>query len=423
MFGKAKKGQKQTSEAETTAAITRMQSTARRYLAVKRVQKRAKLTWQRVFDPAFKIYFWFNKINGQAQWTLPRFIDKFSDKDFKAAAVMNRTVRAYIGKMRVRRASHQRFTRFYDSTLNRFYWMDNSTEKTTWKASPWLMKQDIPMPPEDVQLHEAMIKIKELEKKLKDKDKEIKDVRKQRYDELEPKVLADRVKNASLLKRSKNMDEWSIDELSAWFTELKMEEYISFIYGNRVDGNLFINLSDEDWIDMGISNKFHTRKLQIILKSYRIRYQRKKEKIYYDEDDELLSEYAPSELSDMIHAEGKIVQESESESSEESYESEEEEIELTAEQLIEKELDDANISIEVLVPGDGRNFPMIGDIVRIRYVCFLISTGKVSYPHHCVRLLGCYIIPFFSPFIDSKFIKKWHAPTIGGVCLGYRTSH
>ena len=47
----------------------------------------------------------------------------------------------------------------------------------------------------------------------------------------------------------------------------------------RVDGLLFINLSEEEWPDMGIANKFHTRKLQLILKAYRVRYQRRKDKI------------------------------------------------------------------------------------------------------------------------------------------------
>lgn len=31
----------------------------------------------------------------------------------------------------------------------------------------------------------------------------------------------------------------------------------------------------------------------------------------------------------------------------------------------------------MLVPGDGVSFPMIGDIVRIRYVCYLVSTNKI----------------------------------------------
>lgn len=66
---------------------------------------------------------------------------------------------------------------------------------------------------------------------------------------------------------------------------------------------LFINLSEAEWTDMGITNRFHIRKLQLIMKSYRIRYQRKKDHMEVDDDDDLLSEYAPSELSAILAAE------------------------------------------------------------------------------------------------------------------------
>ena len=54
---------------------------------------------------------------------------------------------------------------------------------------------------------------------------------------------------------------------------------------------------------LGILNRFHVRKLQLVTKAFRIRYQRKKDKIVVDDADELLSEYSPSELSDIIAAE------------------------------------------------------------------------------------------------------------------------
>jgi hypothetical protein len=72
---------------------------------------------------------------------------------------------------------------------------------------------------------------------------------------------------------------------------------------SRVDGLLFINLTDDEWPDMGITNRVHVRKLQLILKAFRIRYQRKRDKIEVDEDDDVVSEISPSELSDMIMAE------------------------------------------------------------------------------------------------------------------------
>lgn len=79
-----------------------------------------------------------------------------------------------------------------------------------------------------------------------------------------------------------------------------------------MNGELFINLTEEDWEDLGIVNRFHIRKLKLILKAYYVRYQRKKDKVVVDEEDDLLSEYSPSELSDLIAQEDAAAEEEES---------------------------------------------------------------------------------------------------------------
>eukprot|EP00595_Chromulina_sp_UTEXLB2642_P003780 CAMPEP_0196765214 /NCGR_PEP_ID=MMETSP1095-20130614/7826_1 /TAXON_ID=96789 ORGANISM="Chromulina nebulosa, Strain UTEXLB2642" /NCGR_SAMPLE_ID=MMETSP1095 /ASSEMBLY_ACC=CAM_ASM_000446 /LENGTH=315 /DNA_ID=CAMNT_0042122885 /DNA_START=274 /DNA_END=1224 /DNA_ORIENTATION=- len=176
------------------------------------------------------------------------------------------------------------------------------------------------------------------------------------------------------------MDKWTIDELGAWFIELKLDEYIPFLYKNRVDGYLFVNLSDDDWTDMGITNRFHIRKLQLIMKAYRLRYQRKKDRIEVDEDDELMSEYSPSELSEIIANEDRSEgsdYDDDDEDEDDAPEGINEPAVLSLEQKEERALDDANIKIDMLVPGDAENFPMIGDIVRVRYVCTLLTSGKI----------------------------------------------
>jgi FK506-binding protein 1 len=234
------------------------------------------------------------------------------------------------------------------------------------------------MPPEDVMLFNQAEKIRELEKLLKEKDQEIRRIRKSTYEELEPKVLEDRVKSAKSLVRDKHMDEWTVDELAAWFIEMKMDHVIPFLYQNRVDGNLFVNLEDGDWPDMGITSKFHHRKLQVIMKAFRTRYEKKKNRLM--EEDEMMSEYAPSELSDYLAAED--IQEDDI--VEEEWDGEEEEVkdeivhvELTAEQVQQEALDTQNIVLETVYPGDNLNFPMTGDIVRMAYTCTLVSTGKI----------------------------------------------
>jgi hypothetical protein len=81
---------------------------------------------------------------------------------------------------------------------------------------------------------------------------------------------------------------------------------------------LFVNLSDQEWADMGIKNKFHIRKLQLIMPQYHKRYQLRQgrrergEDINADSEDDI-SEYSPSELSDMIAQEGMSDEESEEE--------------------------------------------------------------------------------------------------------------
>jgi len=82
-------------------------------------------------------------------------------------------------------------------------------------------------------LYKSYLRIQELEKKLLEKEEELKQVRVKRYDELEPEILKDKVKNAKSLVRSRHMDLWSTDQLAAWFTELKMDDYIPFLYQNR----------------------------------------------------------------------------------------------------------------------------------------------------------------------------------------------
>lgn len=357
-------------------AATKIQCLVRKFTAKRRVMRRAQNSWQRVFDPQFKLYFWFNKVNGNTQWNIPKFVTLFTDEDDKAAGNICRIVRGFIHRTRARKKVYAKYTRFYDSNVNRFYWMDNTTGQTMWKVSKWLVKQEVPLPPEDKQLFDAMAKIKELEAKLKEKEKDIKQVRRQRYEELEPQVMVDRVEKAKLLTRSKHMDDWQTDELCAWFTELKMEQYIPTLFQNRVDGYLFVNLADEDWHDLGIQSKFHTRKLQLSMKAFRTRYENRKARVG-EEDDDLISEYAPSELSDIIRAEEgykeEVEEEEEEEEEVEAYEEEIEAVELTEEQKLEKEMDEQNIHIVTKVPGDMTNYPMIGDIVRVKYVCYRVA--------------------------------------------------
>ena len=372
------KGKKDPNAKRNKAAIP-IQCLIRKFLALIKVKRVAKKTWLRVFDPAFKMYFWYKKTSGESTWVLPKYVEKFSPQDVDATRLIERMARGFVGRRRARARVYEQYTRYFDSNVNKFYWVNHGTGLTFWKASAWLVKQQVPMPPEDEMLYASYLKIRDLEKALKEKDHEIRRIRKATYEELEPKVLEDRVANAKDLVRSKQMDDWSVDELAAWFIEMKMDHVITFLYQNRVDGNLFVNLEDEDWSHMGITSKFHMRKLQVIMKAFRTRYDRKKNRIM--EDDDLMSEYAPSELSEFLAQEDI---ESDYDEDEDAWDGEDEVVEeeivhaeLSAEQLQEQEMDNNNIVLETVYPGDNQNFPMTGDICRVAYTCTLVSTQKI----------------------------------------------
>jgi hypothetical protein len=214
-------------------ATKKIQCLIRKFLARVRIRQQARSVWQRVYDPTNKRYFYFNTLDGTSRWDEPMFMKLFYDDDHEACTKIEKVVRGFVGRMRTRKLANQKYTRFYDANLNKFYWLDKTTQETTWNVTPWLQNLEIDMPPEDQMLFKSQERIRELEDMLKAKDNEIKEVRKKRFEELEPEVIKDKVKNAKSLKRSKNMDEWKTDELAAWFTELKMDEYVPFLFQNR----------------------------------------------------------------------------------------------------------------------------------------------------------------------------------------------
>ena len=308
--GKGKGKSKSASSDPKLASIVKIQCFGRRYLSKVRMKLKAEKVYVRVFDPAYKRYFWFNQNTGNSIWERPKVLPLYSPAELKAVSKIQKVIRGFIHRCRAKKLVVQKYSRYFDLETARYYWIDHSTNKTYWVVSKWLLRQNIPLPREDQQLLESHLKIKELERKLQEKDKQIKEIRKQRFEELEPEIIREKVKNARSLKRSKHMEDWSTDDLAAWLVELKMDEYTSILYSNRVDGLLFVQLNESEWRDMGITSKFHLRKLTLVMKGYKTKFERKRamKDEYDDADDDLVSEYAPSELSDLLAAEDNDVE-------------------------------------------------------------------------------------------------------------------
>jgi FK506-binding protein 1 len=57
--------------------------------------------------------------------------------------------------------------------------------------------------------------------------------------------------------------------------------------------------------------------------------------------------------------------------------SNEDEIEkMTEEQRLQRRMDEQNITIQQVMAGDSTNYPIIGDIVRVKYTVAIAATGK-----------------------------------------------
>lgn len=241
MLLRGRKNQKQTQQAKSSKSLinnrdqaaTKIQCLIRRFLARIRIRIVARKVWERVFDPMTKRYFWYNNLDGESYWKQPKFVDLYTSEDIAAAVKLEKLVRGFIGRMRARKKACGKYTRYYDAKTGKFYWYDKTTDKTSYNVSNWLVRQNIPLPAEDQLLYDSQLKIKELEEKLRQKDREIVEIRKQRYEELEPQMILDKVTAAKSLKRPKDMDEWGTDDLAAWFTQMKMDEYIPTLFKNR----------------------------------------------------------------------------------------------------------------------------------------------------------------------------------------------
>ena len=129
--------------AKRNKAAVPIQCLIRKFLAKAKVRRVARKTWMRVFDPAFKMYFWYSKTNGRSSWSLPMYVDKFSLEDEQATRLFERIVRGFIGRRRARREVYSQYTRYFDANVGRHYWVKHSTGMTFWKASNWLVKQNV----------------------------------------------------------------------------------------------------------------------------------------------------------------------------------------------------------------------------------------------------------------------------------------
>ena len=59
----------------------------------------------------------------------------------KAATQIEKIVRGFLARRRVRRIAQTKYSKYYDSKQDKFYYFNQTTNETSWTASQWLLKQ------------------------------------------------------------------------------------------------------------------------------------------------------------------------------------------------------------------------------------------------------------------------------------------
>ena len=119
--------------------------------------------------------------------------------------------------------------------------------------------------------------IERLKKEVEDAKREAYEAKTSTHAKLDKDLRLERMANALKgQKRSRHFDEWRNEHIVAWFLEMDLEEYVPAVLASKVDGLLLLNMDEDDFRELGITKRLHQRKIDIALKKYKLRYERRK---------------------------------------------------------------------------------------------------------------------------------------------------
>jgi hypothetical protein len=65
-------------------------------------------------------------------WEQPGRVELFSEQDRAAVVAIQKVVRGFVHRMRVRQLVVAKYSRFYDSGAERVFWVNKATQKSYW---------------------------------------------------------------------------------------------------------------------------------------------------------------------------------------------------------------------------------------------------------------------------------------------------
>jgi len=60
-------------------------------------------------------------------------------------------------------------------------------------------------------------------------------------------------------------NKWTPDDVIKWLTDNKYNEFIPAFQNEQIDGSMFLKLTEEDLVDMGLSNVPRHKRLRLII--------------------------------------------------------------------------------------------------------------------------------------------------------------
>uniref|UniRef100_A0A7S1TPB3 peptidylprolyl isomerase n=1 Tax=Phaeomonas parva TaxID=124430 RepID=A0A7S1TPB3_9STRA len=348
-------------------AATDIQCAFRKWVARREVLGMIRDHYEKVWEPDYDCYFYFNARTEDSSWEPPKVLrgEPYDPLEEPAAIAIQTMGRRVMAKERARDVLFDRTERVFDPVTKEFFYHDTISDKTFWDK-PKLLRpgEDIEANVADATLAEREDEVATLKRELEEERRRFAEFKAKRFNDVRELVKQSDIEDAKGRLRSKHMDDWTFQEVSAWLDEdLNCGHYCELIIQNRVDGVLMLNLNEEELIDMGITSKLSLRRIEVGMRKYRIRFERG----IRDDDDDGLSDMSvsdtPSELLDEEDGQYAESEESDGDGSVQDYDLAD--LPITEDELVEMRRDEQFIDKELKHKGDGEHMPQAGDIVRI----------------------------------------------------------
>jgi len=350
----------------------------------------ARRVYEIGYDAESEEYFYYNKMTGDSLWDPPLILKacppyRTDRRAISCATTIQAVMRSALARKEVTKVMREVYRKDFDPDSGDYYYTNVRTNEVRWDnpaEALSLIKAEDAAPelgPDSQLIVSKDSEIERLKKEVEDAKREAYEAKTSTHAKLDKDLRLERMANALKgQKRSRHFDEWRNEHIVAWFLEMDLEEYVPAVLASKVDGLLLLNMDEDDFRELGITKRLHQRKIDIALKKYKLRYERRE--AGGDDDIDIQAEEVDGDMD-----------ESDKSSSEESYSDSDDEEEKTKEEAIVEDGDDLlpteeellelkrdrdNIQIDVLFPGDEETYPQIGDVVRCHYVCKIADTGK-----------------------------------------------